>query len=127
MEPNVGRSRRGWRRRASARPGSILQVRLATIFAAQFFDFGTFTVMIGRHGIVTEANPIVAQGFIVFGLPFVAAMKLALIVLVGAVVVLLGRSDPKRRACVALSAIVTVVAVAAGLVGGISNASVVGW
>ncbi|MEA2609895.1 MAG: hypothetical protein QOJ75_2138 [Chloroflexota bacterium] len=125
--PDLGRRRGGRKRRRPVRPNSILQLRLATLFAAQFFDFGTFTVMIGRHGIVAEANPIVAQGFLVLGLPLVAMTKLALIVLVGAVVVLLGRADPSRRTSIALSAIVTVVAVGAGLVGGISNARVAGW
>jgi hypothetical protein len=102
-------------------PDSILQLRLATVFAAQFFDFGTFTLMVGRHGIAAEVNPIVAQGFIVFGLPLVAFAKVALVVLVGAVVVLLDRNDRPRRRTLGLSALVTVVAVAAGLTGGISN------
>jgi hypothetical protein len=103
------------------RSRSILQLRLATMFAAQFFDFGTFTVMVGQHGITSEMNPIVAQGFIVFGLPLVAVTKVALVVLVAAVVVLLDRSDQPGRRRLKLSALVTIVAVAAGLTGGISN------
>jgi len=41
----------------------ILRFRLAAIFAAQLFDFVTFTIMIERHGIDAELNPIVALGF----------------------------------------------------------------
>lgn len=110
----------------SSRPGSILQLRLATLFAAQLFDFGTFTVMVGRHGIVAEANPIVAQGFIAFGLPLVALAKIAVVILVGAVIVLLDRNHRAVRARLELSALVTIIAVAAGLTGGISNV-LPGW
>jgi hypothetical protein len=92
-----------------------------TLFAAQFFDFGTFTVMVGRHGIMAEANPIVAQGFVVFGMPLIALVKVALIVFVGAVVVLLDRHHPASRLRSGLAILVTVLAVAAGLAGGISN------
>ena len=49
--------------------GPILRFRLAALLAAQLFDFGTFTLMVGRHGIVAELNPLVAQGFVAFGLP----------------------------------------------------------
>ena len=101
---------------------SILQIRLASLFAAQFFDFGTFTVMVWRHGIGAEANPIVAQGFADFGLPLVAIAKAALTVLVGAVIVVLDRNARVGRARLGLSAAVTLFAVLAGLTGGLSNA-----
>jgi hypothetical protein len=107
-------------RQAPARR-AVVRLRLTTLFAAQFFDFGTFAVMIGQRGIAAEANPIVAQGFMVFGMPMVVAAKIALVVLVGAVIVLLDRHDHPRRARLELSALVTIVAVGAGLVGGISN------
>ena len=103
-------------------PRSILQIRLASLFAAQFFDFGTFAVMVGRHGIAAEANPIVAQGFADFGLPLVAIAKAALTVLVAAVIVLLDRHDRLGRAGLGLSAAVSLFAVLAGLTGGLSNA-----
>lgn len=105
--------------------GPILRLRLATLLAAQLFDFGTFTVMVGRHGIVTELNPIVAQGFVVFGLPILALVKLALIVLLGSIVVLLARDHPTHRAIPGLAAAITLIAVIAGLVGGISNVLVI--
>ena len=101
--------------------GAILRFRLAALLAAQLFDFGTFTVMIGRHGIVAEVNPIVAQGFDAFGMPILAISKVALIVLLGSIVVLLAREVPSRRPTPRLAAAITLLAVLGGLIGGISN------
>lgn len=109
----------GWQADASR---AILRLRLATLVAAQLFDFGTFSLMVGRHGIVAEANPVVAAGFVIFGLPFLAVAKVALVVLVGSVVVLLGRHEGRGKVAISsLAAVVTVAAVAGGLLGGISN------
>jgi hypothetical protein len=109
---------RGVDRSASA---PVVRLRLAALFAAQLFDYGTFTLMVDRHGITAETNPIVAHGFASFGLPMVAIAKLALVVLVGAVIVLLGRGGRGRAATPRLAGLVAVLAVAAGLVGGLSN------
>jgi hypothetical protein len=100
---------------------AILRFRIAALLAAQLFDFGTFTLMIGRHGIVAEVNPIVAQGFDSFGMPILALSKVALIVLLGSIVVLLARDMPSRRPIPGLAATITLLAVIGGLVGGISN------
>jgi hypothetical protein len=105
----------------SRAPAPILRFRIAALFAAQLFDFGTFRLMIERHGIGAEANPIVAQGFIAFGVPFVVIAKVSLVVLVGSILVLLGREAADRPVSGRLAAIVVVAAVAAGLLGGISN------
>jgi hypothetical protein len=101
--------------------GPILRFRLAALFAAQLFDFGTFTLMVGRHGIVAELNPLVAQGFVAFGLPILVLVKLALVLLLGSIVVLVGRDGPERRSIPGLAASITILAVIGGLVGGISN------
>jgi hypothetical protein len=101
--------------------GPILRFRLAALLAAQLFDFGTFTLMVGRHGIVAELNPLVAQGFVAFGLPILVLVKLALVVLLGSIVVLVGRDRPARRSIPGLAASITILGVIAGLVGGISN------
>jgi hypothetical protein len=101
--------------------GPILRFRLAALLAAQLFDFGTFTLMVGRHGIVAEANPVVSQGFVAFGLPVLVVAKVALVVLLGSIVVLLARDRPSHRSIPGLAATITVLAVIGGLAGGISN------
>lgn len=101
--------------------GSILRFHIATLVAAQLFDYGTFTLMVDRHGIAAELNPLVAQGFEAFGLPFLALAKFALVALVGSIVVVIGRRAAGPRSLPVLATIVSVLAVVAGLVGGISN------
>jgi hypothetical protein len=116
-------SRRLWRERRAARPTAlpIVRFRLAALFAAQFFDLGTFTGMVDRRGISAELNPIIAQGFDSFGFPIIVLAKLALVVLVGSIVVLLASEGPKRKANPGLATLVTLAAVGAGFLGGVSN------
>jgi hypothetical protein len=116
-------ARRWWNERRAALPivGPIVRFRLAAVFAAQLFDLGTFTGMIDRHGIHAELNPIVVRGFDAFGMPIVVLVKLALVVLVGSVVFLLATEGPGRKAQPNLATVVTLVAVAAGFLGGVSN------
>ena len=85
-------------------------------------DIATFSIMVNRHGIVTKMNPLVAQGFAGSGMPMVILMKVLLVVLVSATIIVLGRrKTPARGAAPDLAQMVTLVAVVAGLVGGISN------
>ena len=100
----------------------VLSSRIASVLAAQLFDIATFTIMVSRHGIVTEMNPLVAQGFAGSGMPMVILMKAALVVLVSSTIVVLSRRKaPARGAAPDLAQVVTLVAVVAGLVGGITN------
>ena len=101
--------------------GPILRFRLASLVAAQMFDFGTFTIMVDRHGVLSEGNPLVAQGFALFGMPVMAVLKIALIFLLAAVIVLLDRGRDVARRSPRLAASVAVTAVLAGLLGGVSN------
>jgi hypothetical protein len=100
---------------------AVLRLRVAALFAAQLFDFGTFTVMVGRHGIEAEANPLIAQGFMAYGLPLLALTKAALILLVGSILVLLDRPGASPRMTRLAATTVALLAVASGLVGGLSN------
>ena len=102
-------------------PRSILRIRLATLLAAQLFDFGTFTVMVARHGIEAEANPLIAHGFMAFGLPILAAGKAAQVVLVGSILVILGRVLATPPGIRRIATSVALLAVAGGMVGGVSN------
>ena len=100
---------------------SILRFRLATLLAAQLFDFGTFTIMVARHGIEAETNPLVAHGFMAFGLPILAAGKAAQVVLVGSILVILGRFLAAQPGIRRIATSVALLAVAGGMVGGVSN------
>ena len=88
-----------WNERRAALPivGPIVRFRLAALFAAQFFDLGTFTGMIDRRGIHAELNPIVVEGFMAYGMPIIVLAKLALVVLVGSIVFLLATEGPGAR------------------------------
>jgi hypothetical protein len=99
----------------------LLRIRLATLLTAQLFDFGTFTVMVARHGVMAEMNPLVAHGLADYGLPLLALAKVALVLLLGSIVVILARPEPDRRLGARLATIVALLAVAGGLVGGLSN------
>jgi hypothetical protein len=105
---------------SDATPG-LLRLRLATLLVAQLFDFGTFTVMVARNGAIAEANPLVAQGLVVYGVPLLALVKAALVILVGSIIVILGRPGPGRSLAPRLGTGVALLAVGAGLLGGLSN------
>jgi hypothetical protein len=107
-------------RASEAAPG-LLRIRLATLLVAQLFDFGTFTVMVARHGAIAEANPLVAQGLLAYGVPLLALGKAALVILIGSIVVILGRPGPHRSLAPRLGTGVALLAVGAGLLGGLSN------
>ena len=99
----------------------VVPSRIAAVVAAQLFDFATFTIMVGRHGIGTELNPLVAHGFAGFGMPMVALMKVALVLLLGSIIVVLDRPGQVDRRLPWIPPVIAVIAVVAGLVGGLSN------
>jgi hypothetical protein len=100
----------------------ILRFRLTAIFAAQMFDFVTFTIMVERHGVQAELNPIVAASFLTGGLPILFFVKLALVMLVGATIVILGRRESPIEVPSKLASLITVAAVIGGVFGGWTNA-----
>ena len=101
-------------------PG-LMRLRLTTLLVAQLFDYGTFTVMIARHGAAAEANPLIAQGLAMYGLPLLAIAKVALVLLLGSIVVILANPAPRRPMKTRMASVLALLAVAGGLVGGISN------
>ena len=107
-------------------------LRLVTLAAAQLLDLWTFALMVGRHGIATEANPLAAQMFVALGFPFLVVGKIALIVAIGALAVagaLMVRRDGtyqhSARAWAAVRGVPLALAVTAGLIGAITNSSVI--
>ena len=100
-----------------------MSLALLAVTVAQLLDLGTFVRMVALHGPTVEGNPIVAHLVEGFGIPFVVVAKIAVLsVVVAVIVVLAGRENRIRHR--RLTAAVVAVAVAAGIVGGVSNAIV---
>jgi hypothetical protein len=99
-------------------------LRFVTLAIAQAFDFATFSVMVRAHGVSAEANPLVQSLFLSLGTPAVAFAKIALVVLI----VALGIAAAVRGGKGAWSIIggmPMALGIAAGLIGGITNAAVI--
>jgi len=99
-------------------------LRLVTLVIAQAFDLATFHVMVARFGLSAEANPIVQHLFESNGMPALFAAKIALVLLTGSLTVLSAvRGGHSIWAIV--GGLPLALAIAAGLIGGITNAAVV--
>ncbi len=97
-------------------------LRVATLFLAQSFDLATFSVMVARHGAGAEANPIVSDLFATYGMTAVVVIKFVLIFVVAGLS--LAASGRGRRGIWALvGGLPLAIAIAAGLIGGITNAA----
>jgi ABC-type sugar transport system permease subunit len=105
------------------RAASVGFLRLATLSLAQAFDLATFSVMVARHGTAAEANPIVSDLFSSFGMPAVVLVKVALVILVGALSV--SAASRGRGVWSVIGGLPLALAVAAGLIGGITNAATI--
>lgn len=103
------------------RVASEMGLRVVTLFLAQSFDLATFSVMVSRHGATAEANPIVSDLFDSFGMPAVVFAKFALILLVAGLS--LAASGRGRGVWAIVGGLPLAVAIAAGLIGGITNAA----
>ena len=97
-------------------------LRVMTLFLAQTLDLATFSVMVARHGAGAEANPIVASMFDSYGMPAVVIVKLVLITFV-ACLALAASGKGHRRLWAIAGGLPLAVAIAAGLIGGITNAA----
>ena len=102
----------------------LLPLAIVTMTLAQILDLGTFVAMVQRVGMGGEANPVVAGLVAVYGLPVAGVAKLALLANTAAVTVFL--TSRTRRFERALGVAVLIVAIAAGLVGGTTNAMTMG-
>ena len=90
-------------------------VLLSVLALAHLFDYTSFLVMVGRHGLAAEANPIVVMLAQQAGLP---GLTLAKVLTVGFAAMLMVALAPKRKR---LAMGLLVFGIGAGLVGGISN------
>src|SRR5262245_10353758 len=90
-------------------------IALGVLALAHLFDYTSFLVMVARHGISAEANPVVVLIAQETGLPGLTLAK-ALTVAVAALLMVL--IAPRRRR---LALVLLVFGISAGFVGGISN------
>ena len=104
--------------RPGAHRGTLTVTQAAAIGAlalAHLFDFTTFLVLISRHGLSAEANPIVVRIAQTAGIPGLTLAKLATVVFAGTLMLLIAPRHP--RIAIGLF----IFGVAAGLIGGLSN------
>lgn len=92
-----------------------MTVSLLLLVSAQAFDYLSFLVMAGRHGLAAEANPLVVSLAEQYGLPGVTAAKLAVVALVALTAIVI---SPQRRK---IAAVVLLAGIGTGALGGISN------
>ncbi len=104
------------------RAANVAFLRLATLFLAQALDLATFTVMVTKHGVAAEANPLVSGLFLTQGLVAVVLAKGALVVLVGSLFVA-SWSHGRRGVWSIVGGIPLALGIAFGLIGGITNAA----
>jgi hypothetical protein len=88
---------------------------LTILGLAHFFDWATFVIMMGRHGLAAEANPLVVRIAEMTGLPGLTLAKVATVTFAAVLMLLIAPKRPK----VAFSLLVF--GILAGMVGGISN------
>lgn len=88
---------------------------LAALALAHSFDYFSFLVMLARHGLAAELNPIVVLLAQEVGIAGLTVAKVATVVFACAALVIVART--RRRFALA----VLVPGVVAGLVGGFSN------
>ena len=73
---------------------------IATLIVAHLADYTTFLVMVMRHGLGTELNPIVVTIAADHGLALLTLAKAAAVLLVASVFIVVGRTRPRMAAAV---------------------------
>jgi hypothetical protein len=90
-------------------------IALAVLALAHAFDYASFLVMVDKHGLSAEANPVVVLLAQEMGLPGLTIAKIATVAFAAMLMVVIA---PRRRR---LAMGLLMFGVAAGLVGGVSN------
>jgi hypothetical protein len=88
---------------------------LAALAVAHLFDYTSFLVLVGRHGLAAEANPIVVSIAQQAGLLGLTIAKLGTVTFAALLVILIA---PRRHG---LAVALLVFGVCAGMIGGFSN------
>jgi len=93
--------------------GQALAIGVLAI--AHFFDWATFLVLMSKHGLAAEANPIVIRIAQAAGIPGLTLAKIATVAFASALMLMIAPRRPK------LAYALVIFGVAAGVVGGLSN------
>ena len=88
---------------------------IAILALAHFFDYATFLILVSRHGLAAEANPIVVRIAQAAGIPGLTLAKVLTVAFAATLMVLIA---PRRRW---LAYGLLTFGVLMGLIGGISN------
>ena len=73
---------------------------IGLLIIAHIADYTTFVVMVARHGLNSELNPLVATLAEDWGLAFLTVAKFATVLFVAATFLIVGRTRPKVAALV---------------------------
>lgn len=90
-------------------------ISIVILALAQLFDYASFLVMVDRHGLTAEANPVVVAIAQETGLPGLTLAKVLTVAFAAALMILIA---PRRRR---LAMGLLMFGVGAGLLGGVSN------
>ena len=90
-------------------------VALTALALAHLFDYTSFLVLVSRHGLAAEANPIVIRIAQTAGIPGLTIAKLATVAFAATLMLIILPKRPK------LAMALVAFGVAAGLLGGLSN------
>ena len=90
-------------------------IGIGVLILAHLADYTTFMVMVVRHGLGTELNPIVVTIAEEHGLALLTVAKFATVLLVATTFLVIGRTRPKVAAAVLL------IGVFVGGLGAVSN------
>ena len=90
-------------------------VALTALAVAHLFDYTSFLVLVSRHGLAAEANPIVVRIAQTAGIPGLTIAKLGTVAFAASLMLIILPRRPK------LAMALVVFGVAAGLLGGLSN------
>jgi hypothetical protein len=93
---------------------------IGLLIIAHIADYSTFVVMVARHGLGKEMNPIVALLAEDWGMPLLTVAKFATVLFVAATFLIVGRSRPK------LAGAVLAFGIFIGGLGAFSNVATIG-
>ena len=88
---------------------------IGLLILAHIADYSTFVIMVARHGLDAEANPLVATLHAEWGLALLTVAKFATVLFVAATFLIVGRTRPR------LGAMVLAFGIFIGGLGAISN------